>query len=229
MIRAINLFILIVVIIMSVNVHASDVSYDSLPQLKVPAKKNPGVTYRLLEKSHQTILGLEILKNSLSDVAKHFGNTTQAPMEGFTHGEGICISSSRSNDQTKIVFVKIPVADLHGFVLFTGKSSIKPPNHCKPSEAVHKDIATLSGIRLGMTKEEMMKIFGKPYSKTNNNLQYRFEIRRKFRPREWFEKYRAENKDADPEDLYTYVRTDLKIEFRDDKIVAYTVSTTDTY
>jgi predicted CopG family antitoxin len=207
---------------------ASDVDYGSLPELKEPDRKESGVIYRLLEKSHQTILGFTLIKNSLSDVEKKFRETQKVPIKGFTHGTSVCISAAQANDLTKALFVRIPVADLHGFVLLAGESTVKAPGRCIPSAEVHMGTKTPGGIRLGMGKEEVVKLLGRPSTQGDNLLLYRFEILKKF-SRESFEQYTAENKDADPKTLYSEVRTDIKIEFVKNRLVLYSVSTTDTF
>lgn len=208
---------------------AGDVTYESLPELKAPTQKKPGVTYALLEKSHQTILGFTLLQNSFSEVAKRFGTSAPTPIADFTSGKAVCISSAQSGDPTKLLFVHIPVADLHGFVLLSKGSKIKTPAKCTPSTEVRKDLTTQGGIRLGMKRDEVIKAFGKPMRQTAGTLQYRFQIQKKFSPKEWFEEFRAQNKGADPKSLYTDVRTDVKAEFVNNSLVSYTVSTTDTY
>lgn len=207
---------------------ASEVDYDFLPELKAPDRKGSGVMYRLLEKSHQTILGFTLIKNSLSDVENKFRGTQKVPIEGYTHGTSVCISAAQADDLTKVLFIRIPVADLHGFVLLAGESRVKAPGRCIPSAEVHIATKTPGGIRLGMGKEEVVKLLGKPSSQSDNLLLYRFEILKKF-SKESFEQYTTENKDADPKTLYSEVRTDIKIEFVKNRVVSYSVSTTDTF
>ena len=207
---------------------ASGMDYGSLPDLKASDRKKPGIIYRFLEKSHQAILGFTLINNSLSDVDKKFPGTEKGPMEGFTHGTSVCISAAQADDLTKVLFVRIPVADLHGFVLLAGESTIKAPGRCIPSAEVHMGTKTSGGIRLGMGREEVVKLLGKPSTQSDNLLLYRFEILKKF-SKESFEQYTTENKDADPKTLYSEVRTDIKIEFVKNRLVSYSVSTTDTF
>jgi len=220
---------LLVCAIWVISAAASEATYESLPTLKVPNQKEPVVTYRLLEKSHQTILGVTLRQNSLADVTKRFNALGPSPIAGFTHGKGICIASAQAGDPTKLLFIAIPVADLHGFVLFSSGSKIRPPEKCAPATALRKEVATPSGIRLGMSRGQIEKVFGKPAQQSAGDLQYQFEILKKFTPKEWFDEFRARNKSAVAEDLYTVVRSDVQMEMVNDRLVSYAVSTTDTY
>jgi hypothetical protein len=204
------------------------VSYESLPKFKAPDKRKEGVQYCLLDDTHQTILGFTPLRDSLSDVKKRFKGAVEIRVDGYHHGRAVCISSTNKNDGTKVLFVKIPVADLYGIVLLSDEATIHSQNQCIPSAEVNRSIQTLSGIRLGMTKAEVVNIIGEPSTRDNNEFQYRFEIMKIFE-KEWFEQYGRENKGEDPGSLYSSVRSDIKIEFLNDRLVSYSVSTTDTF
>jgi hypothetical protein len=220
--------ILFLIAVWTTRSFGGQLTYDSLPECKAPDRKEPGVIYRLPDKSHQTILGFTLLQNSLADVEKKFPGTLRVPIEGFTHGTSVCISAAQANDPTKVLFVKIPVADLHGIVLLAGESSVRAPGKCIPSVEVRRDMRTPGGVRLGLEKAEVIQLLGKPSTQSDNLLLYQFEILKKF-SKESFEQYMAENKDADPRTLYSLTRTDMKMKFVKNRLVSYSVSTTDTF
>jgi hypothetical protein len=120
-------------------------------------------------KGHQkaenlTILGFQLAKHTLEDARKKLGPTRSidAPHHSYPF---VCYRSLHQGDETVLVLnfddhEEPPL--LAGYQIIAGTERFKVRGRCARSRLVSKTLATESGAKLGMGREEITRIWGVP-------------------------------------------------------------------
>ncbi|MCV6606811.1 MAG: hypothetical protein OIF32_01240 [Campylobacterales bacterium] len=154
------LFILTVKILFS-NDLKTDFCKSSPPFKNISAEK--------LSESHKTIFGLTIGKNNFEDLKKYFGEIVPFKRDPT------CVSCPKEacyvskNKEIAIVFYKYNSWDFYQFII-TEDPQKTDEKHCVKTDKVDNSIETKSGLKIGMTHQEISKIltapvYSKPYKK----------------------------------------------------------------
>jgi hypothetical protein len=99
-----------------------------------------------------------------------------------------CYRSAEENDSTHLIFSEGEVS--RSFTLSSDGSVWKWKTSCKPSPKITRDIATVSGLHLGQTQEQLIAILGLPTIRSQNvkngrdDLAYKLIARKKKSSRE---------------------------------------------
>lgn len=141
---------------------------------------SPQPIHGIPDESNFTILGFTLLKSSFEDIRAKLGQT-----EGFQSElkEGvpldICYRSNQKSDGTIVVFETDDMV-ITSFRIILGKAPFRWRNKCKKSPFISKNIQTKSGVKLGITQEQLEKILGnKPSMIIGNNLSFTYLGKRK--------------------------------------------------
>jgi len=87
-----------------------------------------------------------------------------------------------------------------GFYLFSDGKDWNGSQNCIPSTFVNKRLVTESGLKLGLTRSQVIRILGAPSSETADTFVYRFEIEVPTQHEE-LQKFLAENPSYQPENI----------------------------
>jgi len=127
-----------------------------------------------------TLLGIHMNVNNLDSVKSALGeNIVYEQSETSVSGpEQICYKSEGSNDHTTVIFG----SDIFGsrrinqIILGTSEGNIDPNlSYCKSNSLINSDLATASGIRLGISIEQLNKIIGKKPIHTHGLYEYAYK------------------------------------------------------
>jgi len=87
---------------------------------------------------------------------------SEPSLDDMHETEGWCYTAATPNDKTAVFFIN----DFDGFVatiaVVSDVAFIRQPSLCARTPRVHAGLATLSGIRLGMSRAQVRAILGKP-------------------------------------------------------------------
>ena len=126
---------------------------------------------RIGSRDNRVLLDIELDKNSFEDVIAVLGKSS---IYQYEDANAICYRSS-SADPTVVQFEagsagawKYPTV----FTVSVGPIKGVPPRTCSRSRRVSRDVATASGLRLGLTEKEIEDILGKPTERHSSSLVY---------------------------------------------------------
>jgi hypothetical protein len=138
-----------------------------------------------IDRVHVTILGITVGVDGMASVEKRLGRTK---LFNFNRGtrkspvDALCYVSADSDDSTRLLFVAGPegrelkVAQAR---ITAGDVEVKYGLRCLTSKAVGKGLATVSGLKLGITPAEVKLILGDPTDEAPGFLGYEFHLQRK--------------------------------------------------
>ncbi len=133
-----------------------------------------------------TILGFAIGHASLKDVQAKLGDATVERVSRDEESDtAICYVSPA--DGTVLIFYSGAMGgwrDLTHFALWSPKAKYPHQSQCTPSAQVSRNVATTSGLRLGLTQNQLEQIAGKPTKSGSETSKYEYLCRAKMTPEE---------------------------------------------
>ena len=126
-------------------------------------------TEKEIDAANYTILGLVIGESAWLDVQSKFGFALAFGDDNDPEVQQICFISNR--DET-LFLLKFKHNQLIQFRLQSNKNHFYKWHFCTKSPLVSKYTATASGIKLGMSKNDIKTILGAPTEESNNRLKY---------------------------------------------------------
>ena len=129
-----------------------------------------------IDAASYTILGLVIGQSAWHDVQSKFGFTLAFGDDNDPEAQQMCFVSDR--DET-LFLLKFKHNQLIQFQLQLNKNQFYKWHFCTKSPLVSKYTATASGIKLGMSKNDIKAILGPPAAESNNRLKYTSKIQLK--------------------------------------------------
>ena len=139
-----------------------------------------------------SILGLTIGRNTVEEVNKKFGKTVifKAGPE-YYEPNIMCYLSCGESDETCLEFYSGPFWNEKIIDSFVVRPLTSQPYYkynsrsmCKKSFLINKEIATKSGISLGINKKRFISIVGRPTLVRGNVLMYRYKREKKMTDKE---------------------------------------------
>lgn len=127
------------------------------------------------------ILGFAIGSTSLKDVQGKLG-TAKAVRVSRDEESDISICYMSSTDGTFLVFYSGAMGgwmDLTSFALWSREAAFPHAAECVPSSLVSRNLATESGLRLGLAKEQVEMLAGKATAGSATSARYEYRCRRK--------------------------------------------------
>lgn len=133
-----------------------------------------------LTKEDTTILGLAIGAASLKDVEAKLGEANILPRHGSASSSNtICYVSS---DGTVLSFGAGPMGgfmDITEFAIWSRKAKFPNRSACRTSTVISRNVSTISGIKLGLTAEQLSKLIGTKVTTEPELTRYELLCRQK--------------------------------------------------
>lgn len=167
------------------------------------------------------VLGFILGKNEIGDVEAKLGKATA--LRGPTHDMTQRCFQSKGNDHTVLVFEDWS-GTVSGFQIYR---SARSDSHCTATSAVTPEIATASGLKLGLSRHDVLNILGQPTKATSNRLLYKSESKRSMTAEE-VTRFKQAYPGEDNSDLKVFVTTEIRLFFRNSKLSSIDVSHTET-
>jgi hypothetical protein len=128
-----------------------------------------------------TILGLAIGQESLKDVQATLGRAQIVRVSSDEESDvALCYESSA--DGTVLIFYSSAMGawqNIIRFALWSRNSEFSHRSQCTKSALVSRNIATESGLRLGLTTQETEAVAGRPTERGSSTLKYEYVCRQK--------------------------------------------------
>ena len=174
---------------------------------------------RSLDRSHRTILSLIIGDSPAHDIYSKMGPGIPIRDHANPSATRLCYVSGR--DDTLVVFHS-EFSRCSRVKLLSQKKRFQKWHFCSASPLVSKNVATASGIRLGMRKDRLNAILGPPRSETDETVNYVYEWQQKMDSLE-IEKTSKDTGGPDNARLRT-VNATIQAEFSVSGLISFDVS-----
>jgi len=136
----------------------------------------------VLDDAHHILVGLGPEQDRQFDLIDKFGKDVlallgPAPRTHFGENDDslYCYTSSRPGDDTAVVFVVYPDWLISVDVQADKARILKRRERCQETDAVSSAVRTRGGLRLGMTRAEVIALFGPPHRHSKNSVEYSSE------------------------------------------------------
>jgi hypothetical protein len=173
-------------LVLALFIVASSASWVQKPSDDDPPCGEPGIGKLQLTKEDTTILGLTIGSASLENVKARLGKTGSLPIGGSASASTtICYVSP--TDGTVLTFGSSDLGghvDVTEFALWSREAKFPNVSACKPSKLVSRSISTSSGIKLGLSAQQLTDIVGTKPKTRPVSVHYELICRRKMTPDE---------------------------------------------
>jgi hypothetical protein len=130
---------------------------------------------------HLTILGFTLGKNTIADVQAKLGASTIGQCSNDEGANKVICYVSPDSDKTTIFFeagVSGGWSQLGGFRIISGARSPNCRLACTASKAVGRDVQTRGGLKLGLTRTEVLSLLGTPVRTAEDKLAFEWLSRR---------------------------------------------------
>ena len=153
---------------------------------------------KAIDPRHYEVLGLTFFKDEMKDVDDKLGPAVETRPPGSDFPERCYASAGK--DGTLLVLENW-VGTLVGFRIYHGSQADN--EKCTRTPAVSAQIATVGGLRLGLTETDVLKLLGTPTKTTSDSFTYHED---------------AESRIKGKEGLFGY--TDVNLRFANSKLVS---------
>lgn len=236
---ALALFLPLLVFITNASIHGQTQS-----EVAPPSKSDTyaeSIDGRKLRVQHREIAGtnfrisgvdLATTEEVLQQAAKLFGKSPSVTSgDASTSNEEICYRSATENDTTYLIFGR---GEVNSSIILSSDSSVWKGNHiCTRSGRITRDIATDSGLHLGLTQSQVIVILGLATSHSQDiqehtdRLIYSLEAQKKTDPQK-LARLRKDSKEGPDEFLRNWefyaVEVYIDARFKDDSLIRLDVS-----
>ena len=155
------------------------------------------------------VLGVSLPESTVSEVERILGRAPSK--QGDNVEETYSCYISPGNDRTVLEF-EYWFENVVEFRLFTRNP--QTVNQCVKSKLISAGLATASGLRLGLTEVEVVKILGPPLKKQSNSFTYEVSYNRPLTSKE-IRRFKDANQ-PEPASIFVYGKIDLR--FRQGKL-----------
>lgn len=173
------------------------------------------------ESQSREVLGFVLGKDEISSVVTRLGGARiiSSPDESIARR---CYQSE-GTDHTVLVFEDWS-GTLSGFQIYR---SPKPDSRCFGTSAVNNKLSTPSGLRLGLTRDAITQILGKPTEDKQDRLVYKSEWQRAMRPEE-IARFKRAYPNEDTSALKVFVTSEIDLTIKGSKVTSIKVLFTQT-
>jgi len=156
-------------------------------------------------------------KSTLSDVETKLGKS--AVRRCGIEEEEVCYLAGTG--QTRVVFEAGPGTCLVGFRVIAG--SLRPPCYrgCPRASQVTGDVQTEGGLKLGLTREQLIALLGPPKEIRGDKLSFEWESRQAMTKEE--EERESKTFNSPVTDAYWDVQDTIEVTLADSKVVEFEV------
>jgi hypothetical protein len=141
-------------------------------------------TARSIDREHFKIIGLTLFKGEIPDIEQKLGPAEVFHQQGSSTPER-CYTS-KGDDRT-VRILEDWTGVLIGFRIYRSSPASAPK--CTQTPCVSAQISTAGGLRLGLTKAEVLKLLGAPTRTTGNLFNYHEDIRSQTKGKEGLWEY----------------------------------------
>ncbi len=130
--------------------------------------------------SQLNLLGFTIGKHTLADVQAKLGPSTPKKCSGNEEAPREICYTSNSLDHTKVIFragFSGGWTELDGYKIISGNLTPQCFRQCSSTVSLPRIIKTDSGLRLGLTRQQVEQILGKPIRSSSSRLRFRRKSR----------------------------------------------------
>jgi hypothetical protein len=175
----------------------------------------------VIDSRNLAVLGFTLGGNEVSDVEQRLGKARVS--SAWDHGMTQRCYESKSSDRT-VLAIEDWTGTLSGFRIYRADKS--DPS-CTKTALITPEISTASGLKLGLSKDQAIGILGKPTKSVGDILIYISEFKQP-PTAEDIARFKQAYPGKDFSDLLFFVRTEIKLSFKDSKISKIEVSHTET-
>jgi len=145
-----------------------------------PKNAEPEVTIqeRELASANFRVLGIGLSEKMFDQASSKLGKTKLVQRGDASAGrEQACYVSSAGSENVFLIFEQGEVD--FTFYLFSDPRGWKGMDRCTPSTLISRALATASGLHLGQSPAEVIRILGKPSRRTKDELVYSLHAKKK--------------------------------------------------
>ena len=153
---------------------------DWFSDLRTIENEDVGETQeREVSDSNLRIAGIKLGEDFFKQAAKRLGRTTIVERGDAALGrEQACYASSGTGKKVYLIFERGEVS--YSFDLFSGGKTWTGQEYCTPSDQINLKSSTASGLRLGLTQQQVIAILGKPSLRQKDQLKYSLHVTKKY-------------------------------------------------
>jgi len=166
---------------------------------------------KAIASTNLTILGFTLGQNEITDVESKLG---KAPSSDSSRHDMMQHCYQSTGPDRTILVLEDWVGTLSGFRLFRSGTT---KQDCARTAAVTADISTASGLKLGLTREQVLAILGTPTRALSNQIIYRSETTRHMTANE-LARFKKAYPGEDISGLDVFLTTEIKVGFKDSKV-----------
>jgi hypothetical protein len=136
-----------------------------------PATKVPG---------HLKMMGFTLGKSTVADVQASLGKSVPRKCSREEEASKEVCYVSTGKDQTKVVFeagFSGGWKELDGYKVIAGTSERRCYRQCPRASQVTSDVQTEGGLKLGLTREQLIALLGAPKQARGNKLRFQWQSR----------------------------------------------------
>lgn len=183
-------------------------------EYRAPYPLNENEKSEYISKKYYEIVGIRINKVSLEDISKILGESEI--YKGTHTASHVCYK----NKSEKLEFTVSSLG--YGYTVSQYDSG---PNKCSELE---REFINNAGLKVGLTKSEVISLAGDPSKKTDSRFTYIFWVQEK-PENEVEERLRKVHKIPVSEEIWLDVYSVIDVEFKGGLVRMYSVHTTETY
>lgn len=184
----------------------------------------------ILDESHLTINGITVYKSTFQDaikilgLAKTFNFQPYSDFHTENQDQAMCYTSNRVNDETLLMFQCEKIGSVIYSISLGPQSILKDRiNDCTKSDLVDKNIHTLSGVKLGISVQEFIKIVGNEYHKKGNTVYYNFTDKVMMSEKEKKEMENIFKTKYSKDEAFWFCSTGIYAYFSKDKLIWFSI------
>lgn len=192
-----------------------------------PRIPNVKHSHHELQSNNFSLVGVTLGQGGFEAIMARLGRAPEIERGDASTGRSQLCYASATNSAVHVVFEF--GEDESVFYLFSGGPSWKGSKFCVQSKRVSDSLSTTSGLRLGLTRQEVEAILGRPDATTVDGFVYSRQFDKKSTPNE-FETQRKEypmqlsDEEAHKEFDFYPVEQYILARFADSKLVYLAVS-----
>ncbi len=184
----------------------------------------------VLNEANLTINGITIYKSKFVDVKGKFGQFKTFNFQPYSdfHTENkdqaICYISNKVNDDTLLMFQSENIDSVIYSISLGPKSILKDLiSDCSKSDFIDNNIHTLSGVKLGISKQEFIKLVGEKYHMKGNTIYYNFTDKVMMSEKEKKEMEDIFKTHYSADEVFWFCSTGLYAYFLKDKLIWFSI------
>jgi hypothetical protein len=159
------------------------------------------------------ILGMDIREGALEQAGKELGDAAEMDRGDAATGRAQkCYISPAPKDKTYFIVEEGEVNK--AFYLFSEAAPWTGFEYCFRTSKIKRKMATASGLKLGLTPQEVIHILGKPSIQRQDELQYLLEFNKKTSPEELARLRKAKPNLSDEEIMLDFGSYDITVFIR---------------